>query len=233
MKFATHALRGLLLSCALAAPAAASSVLDFDTLPGGAPTTAGNLVGNEFAGFGVNIAAEDTSSPLALFESNCFEDSCSGNDDDLASGPPFGTPELGRVLILNEGTDSNPNDDPDGGIFRFTFDDAVFVEEVQLLDLDEVNAQNKISFIFGFADGSAEKVVTGLSGNLLSTATGDNSLRSFVFDEAPVSSFGIEFDNVSGAVSSLQVAPIPLPAGLPLAVAGLGALALLRRRKAA
>jgi len=116
------AICGLGFASAQAAP----MTIDFDTANGGVPSVAGNIAGTEFTDFGLTIGLNpsDASSTLALFESNCGPDfpvSCTGNDGDLASGATFGTSPQGRVLIINEGTDANPNDDPSGGSFIFSF----------------------------------------------------------------------------------------------------------------
>lgn len=226
---------------ALIAPVAASAAtLDFNTLGNGGQSSSGNITGNEFAQFGVLVSS---SKQLALFDSNCGPDgsnSCAtvNTDSDLATGASFGSDNEGRVLILNGGTDAAPNDDPSGGKFSFDFDRAVDFTSIRLLDLDEKGLFNKVMFTFTFADNTTQKFkgnadLAGRTTLLNPGFPGDNSVRDIRFDLANVTEVDVKFRNVSGAIASLDfAAPVPLPAGLPLLAAGLGGLALLRRRRA-
>ena len=60
--------------------------------------------------------------------------------------------------------------------------------------------------------------------------TGDGSTGSIFFDHQGGVNGGIVIDNVR--LVGAEASPVPLPAGLPLLLAGLGGLALLRRRAA-
>ena len=138
---------GLLLAAvaamSVAQAHAAPVTVDFDTMNGSVATTAGNIVGDEFTDFGLTISAipANSSSTLALFNSNCGPDflgvTCTGGDTDLASGATYGTAPQGRVLILNTGTNAEPNDDAAGGMFIFSFERAVRLDSIGILDLDE------------------------------------------------------------------------------------------------
>lgn len=221
------------VSFLLAGGSAMAATLDFDTQNGNTGIGAGNITGNEFTDFGVTISS---AKQLALFNSNCgadFDNSCktTGTDKDLATGPQFGTAPQGNVLILNGGTNAKPNDDASGGTFRFDFEQAVTFDAVSLLDLDEKKAEDKVTFTFSFADLTVQ-TFTGLSGTLLNPSfPGDNSLRTFAFGLEDVTRLDIGFKNVSGAVASLDYAPVPLPAGLVLILTGMGALGLASRTR--
>ena len=87
---------------------AATTVLDFDTGNGLLPPGSGQAVNGAglFAELGVTIGTTNSiNNPALLFNSNCGPDfpgvPCSGGDDDLASGPSFGTEPQGNVLIIH------------------------------------------------------------------------------------------------------------------------------------
>lgn len=227
------------LLAAFVAPAGAfAATLDFDTLGGGGQSSAGNITGNEFAEFGVLISSNRQ---LALFDSNCGPDgsnSCltKGTDADLATGPSFDSANENRVLIMNGGSDAEPNDDPAGGNLNFLFDSAVDFTSLRLIDLDEKGLFERITVSFTFGDNTT----LDFSGqDLADRATllnpgfpGDNSVRDIRFDLANVTEVDVNFRRISGAIAAIDfAAPVPLPAGLPLLAAGLGGLALVRRAR--
>lgn len=216
---------------------AAPITVDFDTMNGGVPTVAGNINGNEFTDFGLTIGVtpSNASSTLALFNSNCGPDfpgaPCSGNDSDLASGPSFGTAPQGRVLIINGGTSSNPNDDPAGGVFNFSFATPVTFLSAEILDLDEGVISTLATFTFTFSNAPSATIAAS-SIDLLGTSANDNSLRSFNFSGVDdVVAVDLELNGISGAVASLTVEPIPVPAAAPLLASVIGAAALYQRMR--
>jgi hypothetical protein len=89
---------------------------------------------------------------------------------------------------------------------------SVFVDEIEELFFEAIAEL-----------GDGEVRVTGSETITLTLAAGDQFGPSF---GPSVQLF------IAGAATAVSVAPIPLPAGLPLLAAGLGALALLRRRAA-
>ncbi len=108
----------------------ASVTIDFDGL------SAGTLVDNQFDGVSIEADGDSTSGNAAMiFDS---EDP-TGGDWDLAT-PGYGynnNEELGNILIISEDQDTNdPDDDARGGVITFTFDEAVTVESIGLLDVD-------------------------------------------------------------------------------------------------
>ena len=106
---------------------------------------------------------------------------------------------------------------------------------------------SNVAFDFGFGDSGDSATVTGYDsignviGSLLLTLTSGTSsaslaalgvLRSIVFDNTAATGAGYAYGNISYD----RAAVVPLPAALPLLLAGLGGLGALgahRRRKAA
>lgn len=234
--------------------------IDFNTDNNGPVTSEViDLDGNAYSDFGVSITVtpNNAGSTLGLFNSNCGPDfagvPCSGNDSDLATGPTYGTEPQGHVLVIN-GSDTTVNDDPAGGIITFDFHDPLgaAITSVDLLDIDEVDPQDtdQIFFTFGLVGGGTTGPVTvadlfALDSNNVENLssigqTGNNSFYRYSFNGVAgaingaifgVESLAVEYDGVSGAVA--RVSAVPLPAGLPLVMTGLGLFGLIARKRAA
>lgn len=170
-----------------AAPAAPVKIdLDFDTAFRGTGSERATVPGEavngrglfaDFYGVRISINRNDNATsggaplPAVLYDSDCFGNDCTGDDADLATGAPFGTPSQGRVLILHENPNTfstvsgpdgnggtvtvpgspNPDDDADGGTITFEFDEALYplgidLRIVDILDLDEDVIDTKVSF---------------------------------------------------------------------------------------
>ncbi|MEL7107202.1 MAG: VPLPA-CTERM sorting domain-containing protein [Pseudomonadota bacterium] len=229
-----NTLFSMALAAALALPGAsfAATVVNFDD------GSEGNLNGTEvFSGL---VEVDGNGKTLGLYNSNCngngstqFGVSCTGGDPDLASGTAFGTDPQGLVLIIEENPgDSTPDDDRRGGTISFSFAQAVVMNAITLLDLDRDFTNIMLTFFF---EGGGV-LSTGLNGadavTLLGSETGDNSLRRYDFSGlAPITGFDFKTTD-SGAIASLEVTPVPLPAAGWLLIGGLGGLVAMKRRKA-
>ncbi len=191
--------------------------------------------------FGGLVSVDGNGDPLGLFNSNCdgngstqFGVACTGDDPDLATGTEFGTDPQGLVLIFEENPgDGIPDDDlfpsNTSGTVTFSFLEAVTLNSITLLDLD----RNFTDIVFEFFFEGGGVLSTGLPSavTLLGTESGDNSLRRYDFSNlAPISSFNFTTKD-SGAIASLEVTPVPLPAAGWMLIAGLGGLAAMKRRK--
>ncbi len=241
---------------AFANPAEAASYnLDFDNDAAGNPlqTGTGELINDQWLDWGVSISAErnGSSEPLVLFNSNCFEESCTGDDDDLATGEPFGTDQQGNVLIIQQNNNNlkNPNDDRNGGTISFDFmNGGVNLNSITLLDVDDDfgrNGVDSIMFTAYFTDGTTEEIdifslpTSGPDSIVtqLSDEPGDNSLYEFNLGLSDVMKFDVTYPG-SGAIASIKwddeiVKDIPEPVsavGL-LAVGAIGAGATLRQKR--
>ncbi len=125
--------------------------IDFDADAFGTPLAAGTVVDTEWAAHGVTVTTHDPADhPAMIFDSA----NPTGGDWDLGTAnEDFGGPGRGRggeagrpgandtpldnILIISEDADSSdPDDDARGGTLIFTFDSAVDVEAVGVLDID-------------------------------------------------------------------------------------------------
>jgi hypothetical protein len=149
-------------------------------------------------------------------------DNPTGNDTDLAG--PFasasGGPDLspGKILIIL-GPDNGPglpDDDALGGTITFEFS-----RPVDLLAFDYFDTEPQ-------ANGLTVTTDTGGSSGVLTT--GDHEYDTF---DTPF--FGIKVATFtlggSGGIDNIRIAPIPVPAALPLLFAALGMFWLLGRTR--
>ena len=212
----------------VANPASAVTI-DFETDGNGAALADDAfIVGNEWANFGISISSSND--PLRLFNSNCGPGTCSGGDDDLATGADFGNgqgfvPAQGNVLIRHEGPEGNPPDDSgDAGTIRFDFDGHVRLISIALLDND-----NGAGITLNIFKNNSAVVSESI---LRPRFEFDNSFETFLFagDATAVTRLDVVFPS-SGAIAALTVSPVPLPAALPLLLSALGWLGWAARRR--
>lgn len=246
---------------AFANPAnAASYEIDFETDAAGNSIKVGNgqeaygdgdLISDQWLGWGVDISAERNGKPksLLLFNTDCSGSSCTGNDDDLATGSEFGTDE-DNVLIIQEQNNKlwNPNDNWRGGTISFDFmNGGVNLNSITLLDVDDDFGRkgvDSIMFTAYFTDGTTEEIdvfslPNGPDGIVkqLSNKTGDNSLYEFSLGLSDVMKFDVIYPG-SGAIASIewddevtQDIPEPISAIGLLAAGAIGAGATLRQKR--
>ena len=209
------------------APANASPIsLDFEADGLGTPLPAGSIVDAEYANLGISISAvnfwnNNVTAPIIFDTANP-----TGNDYDLrtpGSGPNNTVP-LDNVLIIptlwrddnNDGLIDDPNDEgrrPSGII---SFDLGLVYDGAQFVFIDTEEHGGTVEFFFnGNPVGSAAI-----------PSTLNNGVTSAVFAGADFDAFDIRLAG-SGAVAAVTL--VPEPAALTLA--GVSALALLRRRR--
>lgn len=166
-------------------------VIDFDTDGAGNALAAGTVVDDEYASIGVTVTSSNASEPPMIFDTA----NPTGGDDDLATagyGLNNDTP-LGNVLIRSEdGDSSDPDDSAKAGTLTFTFDEAVVIESVDILDIDY---ENGFVEVFDAADNSL--------GKFFMADLGDNSLQTVTVDVAGVTRMDV-FMSSSGAVAEVK-----------------------------
>jgi hypothetical protein len=188
------------------------TILELDNLP------KGTVVGEQFASYGVHIAAMNTGGgpDLAIvFDSS----NPSGGDFDLGSpnetfgGPGIGvggemgqpganSTALGHLLIVAEnavdangdGRIDDPDDEAGGGIIKFNFDVPTDVISLQIVDIDEINQ----GFVVAY-DG-ANQVIANVPMQML----GDNSVQRLVVNALGARRLEVVFPG-SGAISDLEL----------------------------
>jgi len=126
-------------------------VFDFETGADGSQLHAGDLVNEQWDMIGIHVTTHDPRNhPSMIFDSG----DPTGGDWDLGTpNETFGGPglgdggrqgmagqnkfPLGNVLIISEdGSQDNPDDNANGGVVIFTFDSPVTIQAVGLLDVD-------------------------------------------------------------------------------------------------
>ncbi|MCS7466785.1 hypothetical protein NZK35_09035 [Stieleria sp. ICT_E10.1] len=180
-------------------------VIDFDGY------AAGTKIDHEYSALGVTIAANNgrSSGPdiAMIFDSSAP----TGGDHDLGtpnqdfSGPGIGSggssgavgennQALGNVLIISEDGDSNdPDDEAHGGTITFTFDTAVRIDHIGLLDID-TNENG----------GTVVTVLTNSGQQSFNIAAlGNNSFQQIPIDVDEVTSLVVTFPG-SGAITELK-----------------------------
>lgn len=158
-----------------------------------------------------------------------------GGDVDLAS--PFVNSVTGEVrtdfnnaLIVQENGARPivPDDRAAGGILNFEFASLISFGTVSLLDA------RAGSFVTVLRDGTNVLRLNVTAANESDTANGvtPNQFTALDFGGVVGDRLRVSF-SASGALGEFEASVVPLPAALPLALLGLGALGLVRRRKKA
>ncbi|MEM6316437.1 MAG: collagen-binding domain-containing protein [Bacteroidota bacterium] len=190
--------------------------IDFNQGPDGQPLAKGTIPSETWATWGVHITTNSPSNkPPMIFDSS----NPSGNDDDLGTpNQDFGGPgkgnggkagmigannqSLGNLLIVSSNGDSNnPNDNADGGTIIFTFDAAVDVASIDIVDLD-----------FGIV--SAVVRAYDATDNLIKEvpvySMGDNSYQKVVIEATNIRKMEVEAP-ISFSVAGLNFCDGTLP----------------------
>ncbi|MGF1521798.1 MAG: hypothetical protein ACFBSF_05695 [Leptolyngbyaceae cyanobacterium] len=165
-------------------------------------------------------------------------------DKDLLTGESYGTEDQGHVLIMQSGNKDwhKPNDEKNGGVISFSFENTVDLTSIDLLDVDDYDNRGKqiIFTAYGEKDEAGKATVlntwrfdeAALQSNRvtqLSKGTGDNSLYRFKFDQAGVKRLDALYPG-SGAIAALQWEQDQDPPELPEPASALSLLAVAALR---
>ncbi|WP_168215728.1 SdrD B-like domain-containing protein [Roseimaritima ulvae] len=172
-------------------------VLDFNDL------ASGTVVDDEYSSLGVTISVQNDNSShpdkAVVFDSA----NPTGGDNDLATPGYHATNNtpLGNVLVIaendvdanNDQLIDNPDDEASGGTITFTFDDAVRIDQIDLLDVDSSEVGGSVVTV-NTANGSQTFNIAAL---------GDNSFQTIDINVDDVTSLSVNFIS-SGAITGLK-----------------------------
>lgn len=203
-----------------------ASVFDFndpslqDTLVSSVTTSDGSITADLTVFANINRSNRDNDGDgFADVNSALIFDAANGVDAD----PDLQFADAGGVLVIAEndlsGSRDLPDDNSNGGSITFDFVQAVTLES------------------FSVFDDATITVVTA-DATFVADVPGDGESDSFLIGDdrfAGVTSLTFDFGTASGAIDDIVVSltAVPLPAGLPLMLVGLGALGIARSRKKA
>ena len=165
-----------------------NTFIDFDTDGFGNALAAGTIIDTEYQNLGLTIYASQFGA--MIFDSA----NPTGGDHDLVT-PGYGTNNteaLGNILIISEDGDSHdPDDNAHGGKIAFTFDNAVNVNSIDFLDIEE---------------SGGKVLTTDIDGNVTTTyipAFGDNGFNSLMINDDNVVEIKVVLVG-SGAITALD-----------------------------
>ena len=242
----------LAFACLGLGTAAHAVVIDFDGLDSSSTQTPLNLGPGAIAGnggtftedgftFSVSVSSNDTPPRAVIFDSTCAIGAanpyaaCNG-DVDLTPATQGENGIEGNILIVQEQGSAIPDDaGRPGGTITLTFEDGTPFRFTGASIIDDETIT--IYSVIGGAMIELASETIGIEGDvggtaLLNAANG-NFIESGIFQVGD--SIVIDFSG-SGGIDSLVLAPVPLPAALPLllsALGGLGLTARLRRKREA
>lgn len=228
---------GLLAASLTMATSAHAVTVDFsgpDFMAGSVPTS--TTIGDTTISFRVE---NSRTNEIRVIDTNSSSSTTgTGNDPDLlgpfqstaAPSDPFRT--FGHGLIIQEGgTSTLIDDEGQGGSMFLTFSQPVTLGQIAMLDID--------STTLIFVNGGTTEIASGKTsshGKGSPTSTDNNQWFEFTLNEPNVNELEIQFVG-SGALGEFTFEPTtdlvttPLPAGMPLLMAGAAALTLVSRRR--
>ena len=212
----------------LGAGAVQAAVIDFEDFEHG------EFVNSVSAG-GVTatVTANSNRRNAEFNQAVAFDTSLSGTaDPDLEApfaGPedgPAGSTNPGKVLVITQ--DGTANDERFGGTITFDFSQPINFLSFEAFDggIFDVTSAKGDQALF------AEEVLfsDNVSGFLAVEGFDGVSSLTFTFRDSGEGASGA-IDNLTFEVAGINPAPIPVPAALPLMLAGLGAFGFVARRR--
>lgn len=218
----------LALAACFATGSAYAATVEFDT-NNGLALSHGSFVGDGAFDFGSGITGTITTTG-GLGTAQVYDTGNSGGlDTDLESpqNSSGDTYDGGNALMIATGTstETNPNDHGGGGTIVFAFQQDVIFSGITLID-GENNQQISVTTNLGTLPPPLD----------IPVVQGDDMFDVYVLNPSvTVNTITVNFGG-SGALDRLVLEnpnfqAIPVPAGLPLLVSGIGVFGLLRSRR--
>ena len=220
----------LTMAALLASTTASAVLIDFEGQMPGDVVTGLTIDG---ATFSVTDQGTTGGNPrdLMIFNSNCggMLTACTGGDADLSTTTvPMGVDPIsaGNILIISQDNNAmNPNDSSAGGTISMKLNTQATAFSAVTVDVGDSDVGPN------FFEAFLNDVSVGLF-LFLAIGQSDNNVQQVGFSD-------ILFDEIrltlagSGGLASVDFTPVPLPAALPLFMAGLLGLFGLRRKSLA
>jgi hypothetical protein len=213
---------------ALSTGAASAATIDFGTNFGAATTNGQQITTFDFGGgltgsLSVFNAGLGGAGEARIFDTNVSDSADPDLEGDFTNAQDStDVRNFGSALIIQERVNKAsaiPDDERAGGSITFTFDKAIDLLSLDYLDGEEgASVFANMSQIGGFG--------SGISGDNLFVTLG------FGADAMGITQFRVDFLG-SGAIGAfdVQLSAVPIPASLPLLLAGLGGLGYMGRRR--
>ncbi len=185
-----------------------AATIDFENFSPGDIVT-GEIVSGVILNVEPNGTTNGMVRELMIFDGTCNNgtaNDCTGGDKDLFF------PEFGNILIISEDNDSNdPDDNAIGGNIIFSF-----VQDAMNISLDVLDVENG-----GPMDNWVSAYLDGVLVDRIFVDSADNEAVSAMFAADLIADQIIVHLHGSGAVDNLNFSAIPIPAALPMFLAGL------------
>jgi hypothetical protein len=223
-------LAGALTGLLVAAGPAGAGVIDFETLPGGVQPTDGQTIADTYRStFGVSFSLEGGGSPV-IAEVGAPRTAFAGPPNDSSADVPAADQGVGRYFLTDDGALSGLSAEPliidyltptqaaGGDILDIDFDERWTIEARD----DLGNILDTVVLAAGDA-GTGDGLATRWT---FSFADAEFTSIRIAGDRDAAGAFGLAFDNFTPTT-------VPLPGAAWMLGAGLAALALQRRARAA
>ncbi|MEM9147760.1 MAG: SdrD B-like domain-containing protein [Pseudomonadota bacterium] len=197
----------------IAGDGSAQRIIDFEQFAGGTFLDGLTLPGIAAI---TSTRRQDLNDADAPNVSRLYDSRLPGRDNDLQAGVGG---VLSNVLIIQEdnGSNTDPDDNAQGGTMRFDFTGPTTVYQVDLIDTEE-NNNSQPAWVFEFADGSTQTIAA--------TITGDTDATTQVFGSGAglqnVVAMTLEVIGSAGIDNLVISSPATSTASVTITVDGLG-----------
>lgn len=212
-----------------AAGASQAATIDFADFSEGAELSTNANLGN---GIFADVSSVGGVNQAVIFDTADGTTS-TDNDPDMTSNftnteDPSDIRDFGKVLIVQENLTGGPDDTGAGGTLTLDFASDIFLTSLYLVDA-RIGTSAELwlggSVVQSFVLDATTESDTGNNPT-------NNKFTFLDFDNARGDALVVKF-TASGGIGELEatIAPVPVPASLPLLLGAFGMIALARRRR--